>query len=105
MYRLLYLLDGVGFSIIVTFFLKGTYEEGQPLLLILLCIFTSRVLWPKDGQRYLLALIGFLLGILLGLILTDLTFNWIYYVYFLLGGFGERLYGFYVQGKRSEPIV
>lgn len=104
MYRLLYILDGIGFSLLVTFFLKGILKEGEPLPLIIFCIITSRSLWPREGRKYLFSLLGFLLGILVAILLTDLPFNWLYYLFFILAGFFDRLLCYYILTKRGEPM-
>lgn len=100
-YRLLYLADGVGLSLMMTFFLKGILEDKQSLALLGFCIFASRIIWPREGRHFLFTLVGFLLGILVGLVVTDLHFNWSFYFYFILAGFGERFYQYTVMKKRK----
>lgn len=104
MNRLLYILDGVGFSLIITFFLKGVLREAHSLLILIFCIVASRSLWPKEGRRYLFSLLGFLLGIFVGILLTDLNFDWLFYLYFILAGFFHRLLCFYRMSKKGEPM-
>lgn len=100
-YRLLYLADGVGLSLVVTFFFKGFLEDGQSLFLFGFCIFASRIIWPREGRHFILTLVGFLLGILVGLVITDLHFNWSFYFYFILVGLGERYYHYKTMKKRK----